>query len=78
MATHPKDSRAANPRVQCDVCGQWKRVHRKLDHPAHPGWTQNFYGGCSYYDGGDHLAGNDVCVDCCDTQCKLMREGVPA
>jgi hypothetical protein len=70
---HPRDKRANNPRLQCDACGRWMRLHRKSEHPAHPGWTQNFYGSCSYTRG-DHAAGNEVCVDCCDAKCKGVSQ----
>lgn len=78
MAIHPRDKVASNPRLQCSVCGQWKRVHLNADHPNHPGWRQGFFGGCAFTKG-DHLAGDraDVCVDCCDTECKRLFDLLP-
>jgi hypothetical protein len=71
MATHPKDRTSRNPRVQCSVCGKWKRQYQKELNRF--GDTQQFYGGCSYRNG-DHLAGDhiDVCVGCCDTECRKL------
>jgi hypothetical protein len=79
MSIHPKDAKSANPRLQCSVCGKWKRGHRKTEHPNHPGWTQNFYGSCAHNDNGDHLAGDhaDVCVDCCDKACAALARSKP-
>ena len=73
MTTHPADTRAANPRIQCSVCGQWKRFYRREPDSLHE-WTQNFYGGCHYNHGNDHLAGDksDVCVECCDRACAQL------
>lgn len=75
MSLHPKDRRANNPRLQCSVCGKWKRLRRRTDDAR--GFNQNFYGGCQHNKGGDHLAGDksDVCTDCCDTACKAKAEG---
>lgn len=58
-----------NPRLQCVVCGKWKRLYIA-------GGIQSFYGGCEYNELGDHLAskGNDhdVCEDCCHVACKAV------
>lgn len=73
MAIHPKDIGKENPRLQCVVCGQWKRLHTKSPQPPHD-MCQTFFGGCKYSGGGDHLAGrlgdNDVCEECCHVECK--------
>lgn len=70
MAIHPRDKGTNNPRLQCSVCGRWKRLHTKRLGRA----AQIFYGGCEYSSGGDHLAGDhvDVCDDCCRVQCKKL------
>lgn len=76
MAIHPKDrSSSDNPRLQCSVCGKWKRVRMNKGNANRPDWHQSFYGGCTFTNG-DHLAGDhlDVCVDCCDTKCKHLAE----
>jgi hypothetical protein len=71
MTTHPADHHAANPRVQCSVCGQWKRLHCH-EYTSKGGYkaNQTFFGGCAYTRG-DHLAGDhvDVCDDCCHAVC---------
>lgn len=75
MATHPADTKAENPRVQCSVCGQWKRQNASQPEMSPGGYerTQRFFGGCAYT-GGDHLAGDhtDVCDDCCHVECKRL------
>jgi hypothetical protein len=70
---HPRDKMATNPRIQCSVCGEWKRQRS--------GDRELFYGSCRQNSGGDHLVGNsddqgvrDVCAECCDTQCKRAVE----
>lgn len=66
MAIHARDKGSNNPRLQCAVCGRWMRVHRKDG-------TQSFYGGCSHNQGNDHLAAPmDVCVECCDRECRRL------
>lgn len=35
--------------------------------------TQKFFGGCSYGRHDDHLAGHDICDDCCHTECKRLE-----
>lgn len=75
MATHPKDRNATNPRVQCSVCGQWKRLNCKPEmSPGGYERRQRFFGGCAHSKGGDHLAGDhiDVCDDCCHEACKAL------
>lgn len=61
-----------NPRMQCDVCGKWMRIHCK-PYQSKGGYEaeQKFFGGCSYSNG-DHRAGADVCDDCCHTKCKEL------
>ena len=80
MTTHPADARAQNPRIQCVVRGQWKRLHTKSPQPPHD-IAQTFFGGCIYSDGGNHLAGkdgdNDVCELCCHVACKRIAEQKP-
>lgn len=78
MAVHPKDKRSSNPRLQCSVCGQWKRL--QTNDPDRP---YRFYGGCGFT-GGDHLAGKvgadgcrEVCTDCCETECRKLAEARP-
>lgn len=79
MTTHPRDLRSDNPRIQCVVCGEWKRLHLREERG---GLKQTFYGGCIYADGGDHLArrgdgptaDNDVCEDCCHIACKAIAQ----
>lgn len=77
MAIHPADKHATNPRLQCVVCGQWKRLHTKDPQPPHD-LKQTFFGGCQYSDGGDHLAhkgsDHDVCELCCHTACKAIKD----
>lgn len=74
MATHPRDRNAANPRIQCSVCGKWKRLHTKDRHPPFD-LRQTFFGGCSFTNG-DHLAGDksDVCAECCQIACRKISE----
>ena len=78
MACHPSDRSAANPRLQCSVCGKWKRLHQKAKKPPFDS-NQNFFGGC-HFTGGDHLAGDkvDVCVECCETKCREMKRAMLA
>lgn len=75
MADHPKDKGAHNPRIQCVVCGKWKRLHTRSEQPPH-GLHQTFFGGCEYNAGNDHLAkkgdDNDVCELCCHVECKRL------
>jgi hypothetical protein len=68
-----KERGQQNPRMQCDCCGKWMRVHCE-PYQSLGGYeaTQMFYGGCAYSNG-DHLAGNDVCDNCCHTKCKAMK-----
>jgi hypothetical protein len=78
------DIGAANPRLQCAACGRWMRLHGKrlelVDGAVTEVAVQRFYGGCTYNNGGDHLAGkidnNDVCDACCRVECKKLA--VPA
>jgi hypothetical protein len=67
---HPRDLTADNPRLQCVVCGKWKRLRDQRTG------AQRFYGGCVYAHGGDHLArkgtDHDVCEDCCHKKCKEL------
>lgn len=74
MTTHPKDTKADNPRIQCSACGQWKRHRSRHPHPPHD-LRENFFGGCGFSNG-DHLAGDhiDVCEPCCQTACRQMKE----
>ncbi len=69
MAIHNKDRISTNPRIQCSVCGQWKRLHG-VDEKGYA--IQRFYGGCRATKG-DHIAGNkiDVCDECCKKHCKF-------
>ena len=47
MAVHPKDAGKDNSRLQCAVCGKWKRMlQRKKDGSGD--WEQVFFGGCDY------------------------------
>jgi len=79
MATHPKDHAAHNPRIQCVVCGKWKRFRVK-EYISKGGYeaNQTFFGGCAYSEKGEHLArkgsDNDVCDDCCHIACKAISE----
>lgn len=66
---HPADKRAQNPRIQCDVCGKWSRLHTDKG--------QRFFGGCAIgvaaSNNGDHNAAGasqDVCNECCKAECK--------
>lgn len=75
MPIHPKDHDAANPRLQCPVCGQWMRLYgRDRDGRI----IQRFYGGCTYTHG-DHLAGPgpdpSVCEQCCKVACEAIAIG---
>jgi hypothetical protein len=80
MATLTHERGQNNPRMQCDCCGKWKRIHASKPYMSKGGYeaTQIFFGGCSYGNG-DHLAGHDVCDDCCHTECKRIaaERGVP-
>src|ERR1700686_589839 len=72
MAIHSKDRNADTPRLQCACCGKWKRLHGR--DPKTGEHIYLFFGGCGYT-GGDHLCAktadtNDVCDDCCQTECK--------
>jgi hypothetical protein len=63
---HPADTRASNPRVQCDVCGKWSRLHTRDGQ-------QFMYGGC-HWTGNDHTAAGesqDVCDECCKGCCEI-------
>lgn len=77
MATHPKDRAADNPRIQCVVCGRWKRLHVKA-YTSKGGYeaTQTFFGGCGYNGDNSHLAhkgaDDDVCDECCHIECKRL------
>lgn len=69
------DRGSQNPRIQCDCCGRWMRLHgRDKDGKA----FQRFYGGCGYNKGGDHLAGGDVCDICCHRECMKLAAEKPA
>lgn len=70
------DIGAENPRMQCDCCGKWMRIHCK-PYTSKGGYVaeQKFFGGCAHAPGnGDHLAGHDVCDDCCHVECKRLAE----
>jgi len=74
MAIHPKDRSANNPRLQCSVCGKWRRLHcREYESIGGYKANQNFFGGCPYTKG-DHLAGDkmEVCDSCCHIECKKL------
>lgn len=78
MPIHPKDKQADNPRLQCSVCGNWKRLHGRDDTGA---MVYRFFGGCGHNAGNDHLSGrpsadgcNDVCDSCCQIACKALAE----
>jgi len=71
---HPADKRAQNPRIQCDVCGKWSRLHTEKG--------QRFFGGCgvrlAVSNNMDHNAAGesqDVCDDCCKTKCMADPAG---
>lgn len=77
MGIHPKDQMSDNPRMQCVVCAKWKRLY--CDEPYGPyNYTQMFFGGCSFCDGGEHLASKNgdtyVCQPCCERECKRISE----
>lgn len=74
MAIHHADRASDNPRLQCACCGKWKRLHGQLGGKI----VYRFYGGCRYTSG-DHLCAktadtNDVCDNCCQTECKRIAE----
>jgi len=81
MTIHPKDKASENPRLQCAVCAKWKRL-RGTDHDGNTFYR--FFGGCSYSNGGDHLACNyegdniDVCDECCHRECMKIAGSRPA
>ena len=62
---HPADTKSRNPRLQCDACGKWSRVHLKDG-------TQFSYGGCSVTHSDHNAAGSsqDVCHECCKAKCR--------
>jgi hypothetical protein len=67
---HPEDARSRNPRIQCDACGRWSRLHLKNGR-------QFSYGGCGVT-GGDHCAAGssqDICEKCCRLKCKEGMAG---
>lgn len=72
MAIHPRDKMSDNPRMQCSVCGKWKRLYTKDRRPPFD-LHQTFFGGCTF-GGGDHLAGDhvDVCALCCEIECRKL------
>lgn len=73
---HPTDVRAPNPRMQCDVCGRWSRLHVKRG--PYPHGNQFIYGSCNANAGGDHTAAGakqDVCNDCCREKCAPQSRG---
>lgn len=79
MATHPADARAENPRVQCSVCGKWRRQYLSKAEMSPGGYERtSMFFACSYTDG-DHLAGDriDVCDDCCHTHCRSAAAPTP-
>jgi len=50
----------SNPRMQCDICGKWMRLHgRNEDGPF-----QRFFAGYKTKDGKDIPHDKDVCVTC--------------
>lgn len=59
------DRGSQNPRMQCNECGKWMRLHGTKDGER----IQRFAGSCEAT-GGDHPAGGDVCVDCCPKRCR--------
>jgi hypothetical protein len=63
---HPKDWGSLNPRIQCDVCGKWMRLHARTPD-GQP--KQNFYGSC--WDESEHA--KDVCDECCAKTCAGRR-----
>lgn len=72
VAIHPKDIGSDNPRIQCDCCGKWKRLHTKKNMPPFD-VRQSFMGGCSVDGQDDHTAAGksqDICNECCVTYCK--------
>ena len=56
---HPKDKDKPNPRIQCSICGKWKRLHGTDKNGIA---IQRFFGGCN--SGGEHR--KDICQECCD------------
>ncbi len=46
-----------NPRMQCNMCGQWKRLFGRGE--------QIFYGGCVLEKQGGDPHTENVCEDCC-------------
>lgn len=74
---HPDDVTKNNPRLQCCVCGQWKRLHMAKRDMSPGGYerSQRFFGACAYTEG-DHPAGKgpnqDVCDDCCHKECRRL------
>jgi hypothetical protein len=63
------DIGSQNPRMQCTICGQWKRLHGRVNGEQ----IQRFFGSCDFT-GDEHLAGHgDVCHECCGTRCKELK-----
>lgn len=74
MGVHPKDINAANPRMQCSVCGKWKRLDGVEIRNGKRVMFSRFHA-CGYGNG-DHLAGDHgtVCEECCQTACREIYE----
>lgn len=75
MDIHPKDKLSLNPRMQCSVCGRWKRMNGWEYHPDGSRTQVQRFCACGYGNG-DHLAGDGVtvCEDCCQTACRKIAE----
>lgn len=54
----------SNPRIQCSVCGQWKRLTRTNGPDA---GMQTFYPCCG--DNGQYEHAKPVCYECCKKNC---------
>jgi len=84
MGIHPKDLTRDNPRMQCVVCGKWKRMICKNKVTGED--EQVFFGACDYaieshVYSDTHLAAKDgddyVCHPCCKTACAALAKNKP-
>lgn len=64
MHSNIRDENSNNPRMQCSVCGQWKRLHG-IDEQGNA--IQRFYSCCGEH--GEFEHDENVCDECCKTKC---------
>lgn len=64
-----KSSYAANPRMQCSVCGRWKRLYG--EDFENGGLYERFYAACGQNGEYEHV--ENVCHDCCLDKCPYRK-----